>query len=161
MDKQYDEIDKIGIKGYSQIYVEECKYIWKNFVPKCGQANNVQGEMLRQSVKLRNEACNNGNINWDDNFEWFCDFLKNTLSQSGIFDKDKNNKLKQVLEYIKSNGKYAKKYANGEINDTSCDIVHLAYVYDDLYDYLDDAIAEYYINHKEPIPYFGKNFIFR
>ncbi len=61
--KQYEKIEQIGIKGYSQIYFDECKKIWKNFVPKSGQADNLQGEMLRQAVKLRNEACNNGNVN--------------------------------------------------------------------------------------------------
>lgn len=42
--------------------------MWKNLVPKSGQADILQGEMLRQAEKLRKEACQNGNINWDDNF---------------------------------------------------------------------------------------------
>lgn len=62
-------------------YLEECKYIWKNLVPKEGQADNLQGELLRQVEKLRYEAQNNGNINWDSDFEFFCEFLKLSLLQ--------------------------------------------------------------------------------
>ncbi|WP_455717404.1 hypothetical protein [Anaerosporobacter sp.] len=92
--KQYEFVEHIGIKSYEQIHFEECKYIWKNWVPKQGQADYLQGELLRQAEKLRNEAMDNGNINWDDNFDWFCDFLKYTLVDSDIFGQEKIEKLK-------------------------------------------------------------------
>ncbi len=41
---------------------------------------------MRQIEKLRNEACDNGNINWDDNFSWFCDFIGDTLNNANISD---------------------------------------------------------------------------
>lgn len=159
--KQYEVVEKIGVRGYLQIHFEECKYIWRNMVPKTGQANNLQGEMLRVIIKLRNEAINNGNINWDDNFEWFCNFLKENLVTCDLFDEEKNIKIKMILDYIKDNGNYARKYANGEINDDQVDICKLAYTYDDIYDYLEDAIAEYYLNYKVPILYEHKDFIYR
>lgn len=37
--------------------------------------------------------------------------------------------------------------------DEDCDIFRLAYTGDDLYDYLNDAIAEFYLVNKEPIIY--------
>lgn len=159
--KQYEVVDKIGVRGYLQVHLEECKYIWRNMVPKSGQATNLQGEMLRMVVKLSNEAINNGNINWDDNFEWFCDFLKENLVSCCLFDEPKIMKIKMILNYIKDNGNYARNYANGEISDNEVDILKLAYTDDDIYDYLSDAIAEYYLAHKTPISYEIKDFIYR
>ncbi|WP_455718982.1 hypothetical protein, partial [Anaerosporobacter sp.] len=59
------------------------------------------------------------------------------------------------------NGNYAKRYSEGKIADEDCDIFHLAYTEDDLYNYLEDAIAEYYLANKEPTIYEKKSFIFR
>lgn len=159
--KQHETIETLGLKGYKQIHFEECKYIWKNWVPKKGQADSLQGEMLRQAECLRNEAMDNGNANWDDNFAWFCDFLKDTLTQSGVFGGEKNKKLEKTLAYVKTNGEYAKAYGEGKISDEEVDVVRLAYAEDDLYDYLEDAIAEFYLVHKDPIPYEKKDFIYR
>ena len=37
-------------------YLEKEKYIWKTFVPSSGQAEYVQGELLRAIAKLQDEA---------------------------------------------------------------------------------------------------------
>jgi hypothetical protein len=55
-------------------------WIWRNLVPKSGQAGTVQGELLRAVEKLSWEAQNNGNANWDNRFEMFIEFLGATLS---------------------------------------------------------------------------------
>ena len=34
-------IEKIIATDYSQKYFDECKYIWKNYVPQAGQADNL------------------------------------------------------------------------------------------------------------------------
>lgn len=156
---QYDKIEEIGIRGYQAKYFKECKFIWQNFVPKSGQADSVQGELLRQIEKLRNEACDNGNINWNEDFVWFCDFLKKTFQEAELFDEDRMHKIECALEYIKDNGNYAMAYADGEILDEDVDIIHLAYTKDDLYDYLADAVAEYYLANPNPISYDKKKFI--
>ena len=56
-------IDAIIGEEYEQQYFDECKYIWKNYVPQAGQAHNLQGELLREMEKIRCEAQDNGNIN--------------------------------------------------------------------------------------------------
>ncbi len=45
-------------------YLEIGRFIWSNYVPKSGQSETVQGELLRAIEKLRDEAHRNGNINW-------------------------------------------------------------------------------------------------
>ena len=70
MFNDFDENENIILKqlmkeNYTQKYFDECNYIWKNYVPEIGQANVLQGELLRELEKLRYEAQNNGNMNWD------------------------------------------------------------------------------------------------
>ena len=67
-------------------YFEEAKHIWQSQVPKSGQADTVDGELIRAVEKLRHEAQNNGNMNWDEGFEMFCSFLWETLND-GTFDE--------------------------------------------------------------------------
>lgn len=137
-------------------YLEEAKYIWKNFIPKSGQVNNLQGELLRQLEKLRYEAQNNGNINWDSNFEYFCNFLNITLCNCGALSDEEKLYVSNALSKIKAVGQVAFYYNNGEISDEEMEEKYnfeLAYVDDDLYDVVADAIAALYISHKQPIPY--------
>jgi hypothetical protein len=75
-------------------YAEDAKYLWKTYVPKRGQADTVQGELMRAVEKLRWEAQNNGNGNWDDekgtvnkNFILFCDYIEQTLAVKPPFDE--------------------------------------------------------------------------
>lgn len=55
------------------------RWVWRHLVPKSGQASSVQGELLRIVEKLRWEAQNNGNGNWDDRFTMLVDFLRTVL----------------------------------------------------------------------------------
>ena len=41
-------------------YFEKAKFIWKNYVPKRGQSEFVQGELLRAIEKLRDKAQRSG-----------------------------------------------------------------------------------------------------
>ena len=45
--------------------------IWRNYVPEAGQSEILQGELLREIEKLREEAQGNGNRNWDGDFSCF------------------------------------------------------------------------------------------
>jgi ankyrin repeat protein len=58
-------------------YLETAKTIWKKLVPKSGQADTIQGELLRAIEKLRDEAQRNGNINYSENcHEILIDYLR-------------------------------------------------------------------------------------
>lgn len=60
-------------------YFEEAKEIWQKFVPESGQAETVQGELLRAVEKLRDEAIRNGNGNWDEGFEILLSYIGRKL----------------------------------------------------------------------------------
>jgi len=147
------DLVRLSLEKYELKYLVECKYIWKNYVPKNGQATILQGELLREIEKLRGEAQDNGNINWDEDFAYFCDFLKDILVKQSIYSADTKRKITLSLNYIKACGEYAWQYSQGEIADDKVDMDRVAYVSDNLYDIVADAIGLLQKEHPEPIPY--------
>lgn len=111
-------------------YFEEAKHIWQSQVPKSGQADTVDGELIRAVEKLRHEAQNNGNMNWDEGFEMFCSFLWETLND-GTFD---DLSLAEIQADI----------ATLQDGDTP----HLD---DELYDRLADRAVEWSLAHNGPV----------
>ncbi|MCL2014898.1 MAG: hypothetical protein FWG68_01460 [Defluviitaleaceae bacterium] len=148
-------------------YLEQCKYIWKNLVPKQGQANNLQGELLRQIEKLRHETQNNGNINWDSDFEYFCDFLTLNLCESGLFSAAKREEIYNALLTIKGFGQFMHQFHNGQISlDEFEETLKVRrefenVVKDELYDKICDAIGRFYAENQLLIPYNKNPNIFR
>jgi hypothetical protein len=67
-------------------YSAEAGALWRNYVPKRGQADTVQGELIRAVEKLRDEAHRNGNVNWDGGHVILAEFVRDTLIGSGQFD---------------------------------------------------------------------------
>ncbi|MCI9167112.1 MAG: hypothetical protein HFH01_02785 [Dorea sp.] len=139
--------------GYKQNYTEVCRYIWKNYVPEEGQADNLQGELLREIEKLRWEAQENGNINWDEDFAYFCDFISSTLSEQPIFSDAAKDEAVSIMARLKSYGEYSRKVNDGEIPYDEIDMYRIAYVEDDLYDIICDKIARLHMENPEPVPY--------
>lgn len=84
-------IQEIISKEYKQEYLDECKYIWKNYVPKAGQADNLQGELIREIEGLRCEAQDNGNYNWDEIIHIFA-ILSVKVYRNRLFFQRKRNK---------------------------------------------------------------------
>lgn len=146
-------IERLKNEQYKQEYFEECKFIWKNYVPKSGQSTVLQGELLRELEKLRLEAQDNGNINWDSDFSHFCDFIAETLCNQTIYTDDEKLKIKLVLSYLQECGSYAARYNKGQISDNELDIEKIAYVDDNLYDIVADAIGKLQTKHTAPIPF--------
>ncbi|EEF58881.1 hypothetical protein [Pedosphaera parvula] len=105
-------------------YFEDAKHIWKTLVPKSGQADTVQGELIRVIERLRWESQNNGNGNWDEGFERFCDFLEQTLAVTPPFDE-------QALREIRADVVRLRDYDH-------------RYLEDDLYDRLSDRAVEFH-----------------
>lgn len=146
-------MDAIISEEYEQQYFDECKYIWKNYVPQAGQADNLQGELLREIEKIRCEAQDNGNINWDDDYSYFCDFISRKLTEQPVFSETEKQEINLIMAYIKECGTYAKKFYSGKISENSVDMEKLAYVNDNLYDRICDKIGRLHKENGEPMPY--------
>ena len=154
-------LEQLMQEQYKQKYFEECQYIWKTYVPKSGQSTVLQGELLRQIEKLRHEAQNNGNLNWDEDFKYFCHFVKDTLVKQDFLSQEQKEKIVVIMDYIESCGDYAVKFWDEEITDEEFekitgmkfDIDRVAYVDDNLYDMVADAIGLMQKCHPEPITF--------
>ena len=119
-------------------YADDAKYLWKTYVPKRGQADTVQGELMRAVEKLRWEAQNNGNGNWDDedgsvnkNFIRFCDYLEQTLAVTPPFDETAIQEIRTDVTRLR------------DFMDPYCE--------DDIYDRLDDKIVEFHRHLGRPV----------
>src|SRR5689334_112920 len=77
-------------------------WIWRNLVPKNGQASTVQGELLRAIEKLRWEAQENGNINWDEGFVILIDFVEQTLATSGVLTPSERQVMKSDVDRLRN-----------------------------------------------------------
>ena len=154
-------IEKIIDKDYNYKYFDECKYIWKNYVPKSGQANNLQGELLREIEEIRCEVQDDGNINWDDDHSYFCDFISKKLLEQSIFSSIEKEEITLIMSYIKECGMYAQKFYCGIIPENEVDMDKIAYTNDNLYDIICDKIGQLQKENSEPIPYEKNNAIKR
>jgi hypothetical protein len=115
-------------------YSEMGKYIGKTYVPKSGQAETIQGELLRSCEKLADEAQRNGNINFNgDCHVILIGFLRQYLADEKVFDRKTIKQINQDLDTI-------------SIEDQP-------YTEDDLYDRLRERIIDWYLKNKTPIPH--------
>jgi hypothetical protein len=114
-------------------YLKIGQFIWESYVPKSGQAETVQGELLRSIEKLADEAQRNGNINFNpDCHGILISYLRNYLTDTTIFDKETTIQINKDLDTISNENE--------------------PYTDEDLYDRLRDRIIDWYLKNKTPIP---------
>ena len=82
-------------------YLEECRNIWRDFVPESGQSDTVQGELLRAVEKLRDEAIRNGNGNWDEGFRILLSYLRQHLLDAAVFSPDQIQRSNVILKRLR------------------------------------------------------------
>ena len=133
--------DRIDISGDDHSVVT---WIWHHLVPKSGQSGSVQGELLRAVEKLRWEAQNNGNINWDDGFLALIDYLTKTLNAEASFTEADRLAIRSDLDRLRN-------FTPVEEMDDVTDDGALPYIEDDLYDRLTGFVAKFARAHPVPL----------
>ena len=116
-----------------QEYFEKAKYLWQTYVPKSGQAETVQGELIRAIEKLRDEAQRNGNGNWDNGHEILAKYIEATLINSGLFKRKENKQIKLDIERLLN--------------------YDYPYIEDEIYDRLTNRVIDWYVANPDPIPH--------
>ena len=134
-------------------YLEECHTIWKKYVPDNGQAGSLQGELLREVEKLRYEAMNNGNVNWDDDYARFCDFVADSICSMQAVPKKQADEVRSAMSRIKQCGEYSNRFYNGDIPDGDVEVDMIACVDIGIYDSVEAVIGFISLNAGRPIPY--------
>lgn len=79
------------------LHEDEARAIWKDFVPPSGQAETVQGELMRAVEKLRDEAIRNGNSNWDAGFGVLLRYLERHLLDAAVFPPATRSATRKAL----------------------------------------------------------------
>ena len=108
-------------------HFQEAKAIWMQFIPKSGQAETVQGELLRAVEKLRDGAIRNGNVNWDQGFEILLAYLDGHLLDRAVFSPDAIRRTGAILARLRD-------HADPLLDDGP-------------YDALSDRVVEYHRHH--------------
>lgn len=123
---------------------------WNLYVPKQGQSNVLQAEILRRVEKLQYESTNNGNINWDSNFSYFCDWLLSTFES---FEELKPYiyKINIIITKLKYHGCYASIAESREFSDKYFNVNYIACCDEKIYSYLYMMVCIIYETHKQDI----------
>ncbi|HVF37704.1 MAG TPA: hypothetical protein VNA29_07160 [Sphingomicrobium sp.] len=105
-------------------YLDEGRRLWERYVPRSGQADTVQGELLRSVEKLRDEAIRNGNGNWDEGFEILLTYLEQHLFDAGVFPPEVIERSRVIINALRN--------------------WRVPVLEDEPYDYLGDRVVDYY-----------------
>ncbi len=92
---------KILPKPYD--WKSEHERLWAMLVPKQGQADTLQGELIRIAGKLTDEAYRNGNMNWDSDCERMWRFVARHLDDPETFTPEEREEIRNLVEAIIDN----------------------------------------------------------
>src|SRR5271170_7945857 len=74
--------------------------LWRSLVPPRGQADTLQGEIIRIVGKLTDQAFRNGNMNWDADHEKMWRFAGRHLDERDTFSNKERSLIKEKIEEI-------------------------------------------------------------
>ena len=123
-------------------YDKEYGDLWDKYVPKSGQANTVQGELVRAIGRLASEAYRNGNINWDAGFRILVTFLQKHLADPAVFDRKTVAQIKNDLSAIGNMGNGSSPMDFADYDSAKRD---------DVYDRITDRVVEWCVDHPKAI----------
>ncbi len=81
-------------------WTEEHERLWNALVPGKGQADTLQGELIRIVGKLTDEAFRNGNMNWDADHERMWRFIGRHLDAPATFSGAEREIIRDKIEEI-------------------------------------------------------------
>ena len=79
---------------------KEQSRLWKELVPRDGQADTLQGELVRIAGKLTDQAYRNGNMNWDSEHERMWRFIAEKIGNDPIFAPKEQGLIREKIEEI-------------------------------------------------------------
>ncbi len=139
--------EKVCLTGSSQDIV---LWIWENLVTPGQVADTLQGEVVRVLESLAWEAQNNGNLNWNTDFDKMIVFLRQVFTGSEsvvagtLTDEEKSSveaDLNRLANFILPTELDSRVY-----------VEELPYVKEDLYDRLAEQLINFCRHFPETLP---------
>ena len=81
-------------------WVGEHRKLWKALVPPRGPAKSLQGELIRLTGRLADEAYRNGNMNWSKGHERAWKFVGRSLRDPALFSKKQLAEIDRHVQWI-------------------------------------------------------------
>ena len=78
----------------------EFSRLWTELVPPNGQAETIQGELVRAAGRLCDEAYRNGNYNFGKNHKLLCKFIRQNLEDPTVFSGEEIEEIEQCVNEI-------------------------------------------------------------
>ena len=75
--------------------------LWKLLVPASGAAPTLQGELIRCTGRLADEAFRNGNINWGPMHVAMAALVERTLTDSSVFGDEDLARVRAASEWVR------------------------------------------------------------
>lgn len=123
-------------KTYS--WKREQSRLWNELVPAEGQAETLQGELIRIAGKLTDQAYRNGNMNWDEDHERMWRFIGAKIGHDPIFTSQEQTLIREKIEEV---------IRDEACPDTSGD--------GSCYYIISEKVVDWCIAHPKPIAYVG------
>ena len=123
-------------KAKSYNWKEEHSRLWDSLVPKDGQAETLQGELIRIAGKLTDQAFRNGNMNWDADHERMWRFVGSHLDDAGPFPDKERALIRQKIEEI------IRDHESPDVSGDGC-----------CYYVISEKVVDWCMAHPSPIPF--------
>ena len=87
-------------RTFSGYYLQHMISLCRQLVPVAGEAETMQGEIVRCASNLYDEGTRNGFMNWDEADEEAVSFLKRHLPDPNVFDAHTIVAISHALEAV-------------------------------------------------------------
>ena len=128
-------------------YQAEYEELWDRFVPVSGQANTVQGELVRVIGKLADQYYRNGRSNWDRGFRMLTNILYRHLRDPAVFSQEVLHEIQRDIAAIRA-------WGSGELQLPYTDE-------EDPFDCITDRVVEWCQHYTTPIAHIANPKLYR
>ncbi len=86
-------------------YQKEYDELFDLLVPQSGEAESVQGELVRAIRKLESDYYRNGSANFFPSYQRLATFLRQRLRLKSIFDEETMRQIEEDIEIMRQHGR--------------------------------------------------------
>lgn len=98
----HDGVSQIIMSGAT--WQKQFEELWELLIPSSGNAQTVQGEVVRIAGRVRDEIYRNGGANWNIDFKKMLDAFLVHLASNNALSVEELEKLNSLIQDIRKNG---------------------------------------------------------